>query len=254
MAGAAALCGLAAMRSGSGLVTLGIPKSLNAVVQKKISPGIMTWPLAETRDHTLAPSAYAAIKKRMGAFSIIALGPGLSQNKSTQQFILKIIGQTPKPLVIDADGLNALAGHLEILKRSPSSIKILTPHPGEMARLTGRPKIEIEKSRRQAARNFARQYGCTLLLKGPQTVVAHADGRVYVNTTGNPGMATAGSGDVLTGMIAAFVAQGLNGFEAAKWGAYIHGLAGDLAAKKRGRVSLIATDIIEQIPKAFGIL
>lgn len=271
MAGAAALCGLAAMRSGAGLVTLGIPKSMNAIVQKKISPVIMTWPLPETSEHTLAPAAYRLIKKRIGAFSVVALGPGLSQNKSTRAFLLKIITQTPKPLIIDADGLNALAGHLHILKagtdpirgQSPSksqgqslsiSIKILTPHPGEMARLLGRPKVAIEKNRLKTAKDFALAYKCVVLLKGHRTIVADPSGRTYINTTGNPGMATAGSGDVLTGMIAAFLAQGLSGFEAAKWGAYIHGKAGDLAAKAKGRVSLIATDIIEQIPKVFGIL
>ena len=253
MVGAAALTALSAMRSGAGLVTLGIPKSLNRVVQKKIACVIMTFPLAQTKELTLSMAAYKEIKERLSSFDILALGPGLSTNASTKLLIQKLIKTVNKPLVIDADALNALAEDLKILKQN-KTVKILTPHPGEMSRLTGFKKNYIDENRSSVAKKFARQYHCILLLKGHKTVVASPAGEVYMNTTGNPGMATAGSGDVLTGMIAAFLGQGLSGFQAAKYAAYLHGKAGDLAAKEKTAVSMIATDIIEKIPKALRSL
>lgn len=253
MVGASALSALAALRSGAGLVTVGIPKSLNAVLQKKISPVVMTFPLEETAESTLSPRAWQHIQKRLSQFDVIALGPGLSQNKKTQQFIHKIIAGITQPLVIDADAFPALTGHLALLKKN-NSIKVLTPHPGEMARLTGLTKDYIQKNRRKVAKDFAIRFNCTLLLKGHRSVVAGAGGTVYVNTTGNPGMATAGSGDVLTGMIAAFLGQGLSPFDAAKYAAYIHGKAGDLAAKEKTKLSMIAVDILEKIPQAIKSL
>ena len=252
MVGAAALTALSAMRSGAGLVTLGIPKSLNSVVQKKISAVVMTLSLSETSEQTIAMAAYSQIQKKLSSFDVIALGPGLSTNKSTQQFIRKTIGQASKPLVIDADGLRAISTNLSILKKNKET-KILTPHPGEMSFLTGLKKSYIENNRNAVARKFAKQHNCILLLKGHNTLVASASGRTYINKTGNPGMATAGSGDVLTGMIAAFLAQGLSGFDATKYAAYFHGRAGDLAARKRSRLSMIATDIIDNIPEALQI-
>jgi len=253
MLGAAALTSLAAIRSGSGLVTLGIPQSLNSIVQKKITNVVMTLPLMETKNQTLALEANRQLKKTYSSYSAIAIGPGLSQNPSTKKLILKIIGESPLPLIIDADALNALCGNLTTLTKT-KTIKILTPHPGEMARLIKKAKNSIEKDRRGVACAFARKYHCNVLLKGSKTVVASPQQRIYTNTkTGNAGMATAGSGDVLTGMIAAFVAQGLTGFDAAKYGAYMHGKAGDLAAKSKTRLSMIASDIIENIPKAIRL-
>lgn len=249
MLGAAALTSLAAMRAGAGLVTVGVPQSLNGIAQKKISNVVMTWPLRETKEQTLALAAWGQIEAAWDKFNVFAIGPGLSLQESTQRLIRKLIAVCPKPLVIDADALNAIAGHLDILQKTKTS-KILTPHPGEMARLVHRSKDDIEKNRRQAAVEFARTYGCVLLLKGHRTVVASPDGKVYVNTTGNAGMATAGSGDVLTGMIAALVGQGLTVFEAAKCGAYLHGKAGDLAAQAKTKLAMIASDIIDNIPTA----
>jgi len=247
MLGAAALSALSAMRSGAGLVTVGIPNILNLALQKKLSPTIMTLSLPQTKNQTLSISAYSKIKKFSASVNVIALGPGLTQNQSTRKLILKIIGSIKKPLVIDADGINALVGHISILKKT-SALKILTPHPGEMSRVSGLSKKSIETNREKISRQFAREYNCILLLKGRRTIVASPKGEIYINKTGNPGMATAGSGDVLTGIVAAFLAQGLSGFDAAKYGAYIHGKAGDLAAKEKGVISLIATDIIEKIP------
>ena len=250
MPGAAALTSLAAIRAGAGLVTLGIPSSLNSTVQKKIANVIMTLPLNETKKQTLALSAYGRIKKSYSKFNAIAIGPGLSQDPNTQKLILKIIGESPLPLIIDADGLNALKGNLDILTKT-KTVKILTPHPGEMSHLIQRKKNIIEKGRKATAEAFSKKYNCTLLLKGSKTIVASPRKRIYTNTrSGNAGMATAGSGDVLTGIIAAFVAQGLTGFDAAKYGAYLHGKAGDLAAKSKTKLSMIATDIIDFIPNA----
>ena len=250
MLGAGALTSLAAMRSGAGLVTLGVPKSLSSVAHKKISNVIMTWPLPETRQQTLSFSGFTVIKNHYSKYQSIALGPGLSTNTSTQKLIRQIISTTTVPLVIDADALNAITGHLQIFLKTPI-VKILTPHSGEMGRLLKLKKETIEEKRKLIAKDFAQKYNCVLLLKGPKTVVASEEGKCYVNKTGNCGMATAGSGDVLTGMIAAFLAQGFSSFEAAKHGAYYHGLAGDLAAKQKGRASLLASDIIDNIPAAF---
>ena len=252
MLGAAALTALSAMRTGAGLVTLGIPKSLNSTAQKKISPAIMTFPLNETKNKTLSPKAFSQIKSRLKSFDAIALGPGLSRNTATRKFILQIIANFPTPLVIDADGLFALAGRGDVLLKTKSD-KILTPHTGEMARLTGLSKDFIEKNRKRVAVEFSKRYKCLLLLKGHRTVVASPGGKIYMNTSGNPGMAKAGSGDVLTGIIAALLAQGSNAFDATKYGCYLQGRAGDLAAQKKGRASMIATDIIEEIPRAIRL-
>lgn len=249
MLGAAALTSLAAIRCGAGLVTLGIPKSLNTAAQKKASNAVMTLPLKETNAQTLALAALKQIKDSYSSYDAIAIGPGLSRNPGTQRFILKIIETSPVPLIIDADALNALCPSLDSLTKT-KTLKVLTPHPGEMSRLAKRKKDFIEDNRRNVARSFARKYNCVLLLKGSRTVVASPTGKTYTNTTGNAGMATAGSGDVLTGMIAAFLAQGLSGFQAAKYGAYLHGKAGDLAAKAKTRLAMIAPDIIDCIAKA----
>ena len=246
MLGAAALSSLACLRSGCGLVTLGIPQNLNLTAQRKISHAVMTLPLPETKEGTLSAQAFARVKKLYAKLQVIALGPGLTTHLSTAKLILNIIATSPVPLVIDADGLNVLAKKIDVLKKT-STPKILTPHPGEFARLLGKSKNSIEQNRTQFARDFAKKYNCVLLLKGHRTVVASKD-RVYINTTGNPGMATAGSGDVLTGMIAAFVAQGLSAFEAAKFGAYYHGKAADKSARLKSEIALIATDILDNIP------
>ena len=253
MLGAGALSSLAAMRTGAGLVTLGIPEGLTLAAYKKISPVVMTLPLKETRELSVSAAAFAQIKPKLSDFDVIAIGPGMSQNKSTQRFILNIIEKVHTPLVIDADALNALSKEISTLKKS-KGVRVLTPHPGEMARLTGLTKKQIEQNRKKTALDFAKRYECTLVLKGYKTIVACDDHPVYINKTGNAGMATAGSGDVLTGMIASLLAQRLCGFDAAKYACFLHGKAGDLAAKKRTKASLVATDIIEQIPFAIRSL
>lgn len=249
MLGAAALCSLAAMRSGAGLVTLGIPQSLNSVAQKKISNVVMTLALEETREQTLSLKAFSKIQSQFTKCDSIAIGPGLSQHPSTQKLILKVIQTSPVPVVIDADALNALCEHLQVLVQSKTDL-ILTPHPGEMMRLLNRHKPIETQDRKAVVEQFVRKYPVTLLLKGHHTLVAQKGRTTYINKTGNAGMATAGSGDVLTGMIAAFVAQGMDSFEATRFGAYLHGLAGDLAAKNGSQTSMIASDLIDSIAPA----
>lgn len=249
MLGAAALSSLSAIRSGCGLVTSGIPESLNSTAQKKISNEIMTLPLKETKEQSVAFSAFRQVQNLYSKYNVIAIGPGMTTHPGTQKFILKIIAASPHPLIIDADAINTIAGNLKILTLT-KTIKILTPHPEEMARLTNLKKKFIESNRKKVAVGFAIKYNCILLLKGSRTIVASEKGKIYINKTGNPGMATAGSGDVLTGMIAAFVGQGLPAFDATKYGAYLHGKAGDMAAKSKSRLSMIASDIIDFIPEA----
>ncbi len=236
------------------MVTLGIPRGLiNAFIKIK-SPEVILKPLTCTPQLTLSVKAYPYIKRISGKIDILIVGPGLNQNRSTQNLIRKIISGVDKPMVIDADGLNALAGHLDLLHvtRSPGHqvTRILTPHVGEMSRLINISIEQIQKNRKDIAQRFARDYNCIIVLKGYRTVVANPEAKVYINKTGNPGMATAGSGDVLAGLIAAFLGQGLDGFNAAKYAVYLHGLAGDLAAKEKTQPGMIASDIIEKIPRA----
>ncbi len=250
MLGAAALCSISSIRSGAGLVTLAVPEEVNLSAQAKIDNSIMTLPLKQTKDGTLHLSAFRQIKKNFSTFDVIAIGPGLGRKPPTRSFILKIVESSPIALVIDADGLNAISYDINLLNKT-KTLKILTPHVGEMMVLTGKDKQYILGNRQVIAKDFARKYNCIVLLKGHNTIVASPDGDIYVNNTGNPGMATAGSGDVLTGIIAAFLAQGMDGFNAAKYGAYVHGKAGDLAAKVYGRVSMISSDIIKFLPEVF---
>ncbi|MCX5701368.1 MAG: NAD(P)H-hydrate dehydratase, partial [Candidatus Omnitrophica bacterium] len=212
--GAALLCAEAAIRAGAGLVTLGIPKGLIQATIKIKPKEVMVLPLSETSEGSLSLASYKKIKAFVKNIDVLVVGPGLSQNKSTQGLVRKLISTVDKPMVIDADGLNALIGHLDLLQVSGCRIhaacglrhvaKILTPHPGEMARLLGVNIKKIQDNRKEIAKKSACDYKVTIVLKGHNTVVADCDGKLYLNKTGNPGMATAGSGDVLTGIIGAF--------------------------------------------------
>lgn len=265
--GAAVLCAEAAIRSGAGLVTLGIPKGLNSVIIKIKPKEVMTLPISETKEGTLSLAGFKKIKDFTKKVDVLVIGPGLAQNKSTQSLIRNVISKIDKPTVIDADGLNALSGHLKLLCASAirhggsaknfggkryalNALRILTPHPGEMARLLDITIDEVQKNRKDIAKKFAKDYKVTLVLKGRNSVVTDYKGNFYINKTGNPGMGTAGSGDVLTGMIGAFLGQGLSAFNAVKYAVYLHGLAGDLAAKEKTQIAMIASDIIEKIPEA----
>lgn len=249
LTGAAYLTSQAALLSGSGLVTLGIPKNLNAIMARKLVE-VMTKPLPETRAQTLGQKAFPEIKKFSKNIDVLAIGPGLSQHKETQALIRKVVSAIDKPMVIDADGLNALAGHLNILltTKNQELATIMTPHPGEMARLIGKTVKFVQKDRKKVAKDFVKKYNVTLVLKGHHTVVASPHKKIYINKTGNPGMASGGVGDVLTGIIASFVGQGLSSFDAARIGVYVHGLTGDLAAKEKGQLSLTATVLLNKLP------
>ncbi len=250
--GAPYLASQAALLSGSGLVTLGVAKSIYPILAKKLVE-VMVQPLAETSGASLGLKAEKEIIKFSTRTDVIALGPGISLDKETQELARGLIEKIEEPFVIDADGISALAGHLEILKRRKAPA-VLTPHPGEFGRLLGMDTAPVRAERKRLALDFSRRYNVVLVLKGDATLVANPDGLVYVNDTGNPGMATGGAGDVLTGMIASFIGQGLSAYEAAVLGVHVHGLAGDMAAEEKGVLSLIATDILNKIPEAFKAL
>lgn len=244
--GAAVLCAEAAIRSGAGLVTLGIPERINNPVIKIKPKEVMTLPLAQAKSGSLSVKAYDKINIFAKTADVLVIGPGLSQDKSVKSLVCKIARNINTRMVIDADALNALTGHLQYLKNNP----VLTPHPGEMSRLLGLSVEKVRKNRKEIAVQFSKRYRLTLVLKGHNTIVSDYKGNLYINKTGNPGMSTAGSGDVLTGMIGAFLGQGLDEFNASKYAVYLHGLAGDLAAKEKTQISLIASDIIAKIPEA----
>lgn len=246
--GAAILASFAALRSGAGLVTLGCPDKVYAILARR-HPEVMVRPFPSTAEGTLSEKAFPAVFEFLKTQDVLALGPGLGRNASTQCLIRKILIASPLPLVIDADGVNALAGRPEILKRCRAA-PILTPHPGEFIRAFGGKKPETDSERKRRALETARKFGIIIVLKGYRTVIANPEGKVCVNPTGNPGMATGGTGDVLTGIIAALLGQKIPAFEAAQFGVYLHGFAGDLAVKEKGEVSLVASDLIEFLPKA----
>lgn len=245
--GAAYLCCQGALLSGSGLVTLGIPGSLNSIMAVKLTE-VMTKPLPETKEGTLSKDTFSSIMGFIEKVDVIALGPGLSTNPETQRLIQRLVTSIKTPLVVDADGINAI-GKLELFKKRANAT-IITPHPGEMARLVGISTNEIQKDREAIALKVAKEYNLIVVLKGYHSVVASQSGKMYINTTGNPGMATGGTGDILTGMIASFIGQGISTFDAARLGVYLHGKAGGLAAKDVGEVSLVAGDILKYLPKA----
>jgi NAD(P)H-hydrate epimerase len=249
LSGACVLTSMAALRSGAGLVTVGVPESLTLPLTRRLTEAMMK-PLPETKAGTLSRRAFTLIRRFSKDQDVLAMGPGLSQNPETQELIRRAALDSDKPIVIDADGLNAFKGKVDLLRKlKPPAI--LTPHPGEFVRLFGAPKPEGDSERKRRALETAKQFGVVLVLKGHHTVAASPEGDVYVNPTGNPGMATGGSGDVLTGILAAMLGQKLDPFQAACFGVFIHGFAGDLAAEEKGEISLIAGDLLNALPLAF---
>jgi len=249
--GAACLAARAALVSGAGLVTLGVPKTLWPIAAAKLT-ACMTRPFKDVGTGAFALGGLGEILDFAQRCNAVALGPGIGTHPSTVKLVHALVRGLARPLVIDADGLNALAGEVAVLAEAHAP-RILTPHPGEMSRLTGKPTADIQADREATAREFANRHRITLALKGHATVVT--DGRhCYVNPTGNPGMASGGAGDVLTGMVAALVAQGLEPLEATALAVHLHGLAGDLAAARLGQISLEATALLAAIPDAFQSL
>ena len=260
-AGAAAMAGFSALRAGAGLVTVATARSVLPTVAG-FHPELMTEPLAETAEGTVALKALQAVERLAEKKTILAVGPGISRNQETAELVRKIVSESATPIVLDADGLNAFEGRAKDISRKkrrnrseiaePAGTLVLTPHPGEMARLTGLNIHAIQRDRINVARDFARDYGVILVLKGDRTIVAAPDGQAWVNPTGNPGMATGGTGDILTGIIAGMLAQyPQRAFEAVLAAVYLHGLAGDIACERVGGQSLVATDLVEALYQAF---
>jgi NAD(P)H-hydrate epimerase len=251
MSGAAVLCGCAALRGGAGLVYVAVPEVIQPVVAAG-NPCYLTAGLPADENGQLGDHAEARVLALAQGKDVLALGPGLGQGRAVTALVLAVLAQVRLSLVLDADGLNVLRQYTDCLRGRPTPA-VLTPHPGEFARLVGCDVAAVQAQRQELAVRFAADHGVVLVLKGHNSIVT--DGRrCYVNPTGNPGMATGGSGDVLTGLVAALLGQGLEAFAAAQLGVYLHGLAGDLARDDRGEVSLIATDLIEYLPRAFRAL
>ena len=247
--GAAALAAKAALRTGVGLVTVGVPASLNDIVEAKLLEA-MTLSLPETKARTLGRAAFDRILDFIQSKTAVAIGPGLSTHPETVEVVQSLMKHLDRPVVLDADALNALASRPSLLTECKTP-PILTPHPGEMARLEGDATPQsVNADRLGTARRFARERGVFVVLKGARTVVARPDGLLMICPTGNPGMATAGTGDTLTGMLVSLLAQGVPSWEAACASSYLHGAAGDLAAARFGSAGMIAGDLIEQIPYA----
>jgi ADP-dependent NAD(P)H-hydrate dehydratase len=249
MSGSAALAGRSALRSGAGLVRVATPKSILPIVAS-IEPSFTTIPLPEDSEGRISAKAINRILEAVNDNDVLAIGPGLGTSRELRSIIEVLLEQDNLKLVIDADGLN----NLSAMKNWPEKLKanlILTPHPGEMKSLwSGFLREPMPDDRHETAVKMAAETRSVIVLKGAGTVVTDSE-KIYVNNTGNPGMATAGSGDVLTGVITALYGQGLNGFDAAVLGVFVHGLAGDMAAEKLGQVGMITTDIIDNIPYAF---
>jgi NAD(P)H-hydrate epimerase len=249
MAGAAALAGASALRSGAGLVRIACPGEVQATVAT-FEPSYMTYPLATDADGLLAfPACRTALGRLLEHADVLAVGPGLGQSGGLSAFVRWVIEEVELPTVVDADGLNGLVGQTDILHKLRRPL-VITPHPGEFARLVGSTAAVVQADREHLAVEFAQTEHLIVVLKGANTLVT--DGRrVYVNTTGNPGMATGGAGDVLTGVLAAMLGQKLPPFEAAQLAVYAHGLAGDIARDQNGEIGLIAGDIVDSLADAF---
>ncbi len=237
---------MSSLKIGTGLITLGIPVSLNSIMEIKLTE-VMSLPLPETRKGSLAVKALEEINRFAGKCQALVIGPGLSNNPETQELVRQVLRSIKLPLVLDADGINAVAEEVGIISNYEGSM-VLTPHPGELARLIKTSIAEVQKDRIKTAINLAKSTGKIVVLKGAGTVIADAKGNCWVNTTGNPGMASGGSGDVLTGIIGGFLAQGMDALTSAKLGVYLHGLAADLTVKGQSNITLlIAQDIIKNL-------
>jgi hydroxyethylthiazole kinase-like uncharacterized protein yjeF len=249
MTGAGVMVGQAAMRAGAGSVVLGVPSESNAIFENKLTE-VMTMPLPQTRDGSLSLAVLLQIQKNLEWADVVVAGPGLSRNQETSQLLVKLLRGHSGKTVLDADALHAVADQPEILLETHAEL-LMTPHHGEFSRLSRMPVLDIAKNRIEAARRYAKEHQLTLVLKGSPTIIASKEGKVYVNVHGNPGMATAGMGDVLTGIISAFVAQKLDPLDAAIAGVYLHSVAGDIALEMKGMYSLMASDVIDCLPAAF---
>jgi ADP-dependent NAD(P)H-hydrate dehydratase / NAD(P)H-hydrate epimerase len=248
--GAAAMAGISALRAGAGLSTVATAKSALATVAG-FHPEVMTEPLAETEAGTISISALSEIEQLAKGKTVVAIGPGISRDPQTSELVRSLVATCAAPTVLDADGLNAFENRASELRGKGRTL-VITPHPGEMARLAGCSITDVQKDRLATARKFAREHELIVVLKGHRTLVVRPDGEAWVNTTGNPGMATGGTGDILTGMVAGMIGQHTkDAFTAVLAAVYLHGRAGDVACEKQGQHSLIATDLLRGLPEAF---
>lgn len=256
MTGAATLCVNAAMRSGAGIATLFCPRSLMPVFETKLTEAIKI-AVPESTSGSISLAAYNQIEAALPQFDVLIVGPGLSRRPETVTFVRKLVMESEVPLVLDADAINALEGQKKLLSER-NGPTVITPHPGEFSRLLGIDTDEVLSDALNLVSETANETGITIVLKGARTIIANTQGGVAINLNGNAGMATAGVGDVLTGLIGGLWAQGiksgLSEFEAAKLGVYLHGLSGDLAAKELTQYSVIASDLIKFLPKAFKVV
>ena len=249
--GAAAMAGMAAYRSGAGLVTVASAKTAIGAIAS-FAPELMTEPLPETASGNLSASAFDAIRILLERKTVVAIGPGLGTEPETRELVRRVYRETTLPMVVDADGLNALAGDV---MPSPAMFRVLTPHPGEMSRLTGLSVDEIQRDRLGAARDFVSKGGAALVLKGDRTVVSFAGGETWINPTGCPALATGGTGDILTGLISGLLAQHpADAQRAVAAGLWLHGRAGELSSRKYGEQATLATDLLEFFPDAMNEL
>jgi NAD(P)H-hydrate epimerase len=252
-AGAAAMAGMAALRAGAGLSTVATAKSVLATVAG-FHAELMTEPLEETEAGSIALASLqkGRLDVLVKAKTVLAVGPGISRHPETAEFVRSVVKKYKVPIVLDADGLNAFEGRAAELKSARAGTLVITPHPGEMARLAGSTIPAVQHDRLNVARTFAREHGLIVVLKGHRTLMAQPDGTVWVNTTGNPGMATGGTGDILTGMVAGLTAQNPDRIaEAVIAAVHLHGLAGDVARESMGEHSMVATDLLKALPEAF---
>lgn len=242
--GAPVLAARAAARTGAGLVSLLTPEPVWQVAAAKLDCA-MPWPLP-AEEGALSIAALGPALEKISAADAALIGPGLGRREGTARVIRTLVSELSCPLVLDADGINALEGHIDVLDRRRDRLTVLTPHDGEFVRVGG---ALVGEDRSSAARAFAMEHGCVLVLKGHRTVTAFPDGKVFVNTTGNPGMAKGGSGDVLAGMIVSLLAQGFAPRQAVPWAVYLHGAAGDAAAEKLGEYAMIPLDLLNCLPQ-----
>ncbi|HTW58421.1 MAG TPA: NAD(P)H-hydrate dehydratase [Terriglobales bacterium] len=249
-AGSVAMAGMAALRAGAGLATVATPKSMQATVAG-FHPEVMTESLAETKAGSISAGAAKRIVELAKGKTVLAIGPGISRVAETAELVRVLVSKSEIPVVLDADGLNAFENHADELN-GKGRVLVITPHPGEMARLVGRSIADVQKDRLGTARAFAREHDLIVVLKGNRTLVVQPDGEAWVNTTGNPGMSTGGTGDILTGMVAAMLAQNIqNALLAVCAAVHLHGLAGDVMRECVGEHSMVATDLLRGLPEAF---
>jgi ADP-dependent NAD(P)H-hydrate dehydratase / NAD(P)H-hydrate epimerase len=251
MTGAAYLCSMGALRAGSGLVTCAVPETLSTVMEVKLTE-VMTLSLpAGTDGSAFGPKAVKGILDHAEKCDAVAIGPGLGKSPDVEKIVTELIKKISCPIVIDADGLNVISGNIEIIKKRTAPT-VITPHPGEAGRVLGEDACSVQGNRVVSAKRLAQMTGAVVCLKGHRTVVTRPDGETFINDTGNSGMGTGGTGDVLTGIITSFIGQGLEVYGAAVSGVYLHGLAGDIAMQRKGAFSMIASDILDSLPEAFA--